>query len=132
MRSSILKSISLALLTLALGCSSFQAARLYASGTDALERGDASRAVADLEEAAVLLPEASEVHNHLGLAYAQTGRGAKAEAAFRRAVELDCSNDAAQYNLRAAEAGRLLPPEGSREPWPEVSRESWPEASHVP
>ena len=116
MKISIRESIPLALLALATGCASLDASRLYASGTDALERGDPVQAVADLEQAAALWPEASPVQNHLGLAYAQAGRDAEAEAAFRRAVELDCSNDAAQHNLRAAEAGRLRPPEGPHVP----------------
>ena len=108
------RSISVTLLAAALGCSSLQGARLYASGTEALDRGDTPRAVADLEAAATLLPEASEIHNHLGLAYAEAGREEEAVAAFARAVALDCDNRAAQHNLRAAEAGRLRPPEGAR------------------
>jgi Flp pilus assembly protein TadD len=89
---------------LALGCSSFGAARLYQSGTRALDRGNSRQAVADLERAAELLPEASEVQNHLGLAYQAAGRERDAEFAFRRAVGLDCGNAAAVENLRIAEA----------------------------
>jgi Flp pilus assembly protein TadD len=110
--------LGLALLALVPGCASLDASRLYASGTEALDRGDSARAVADLERAAALWPEASEVHNHLGLAYAQAGRDAEALAAFEQAVALDCDNDAAQHNLRAARAGRLRPPSA--------------EVSHVP
>jgi Flp pilus assembly protein TadD len=86
------------------GCASFEGARLYDRGTRALERGDAAAAVADLERAAALVPHASEIQNHLGLAYAEQGRDGDALAAFRRAVDLDCDNAAAQQNLRAAEA----------------------------
>jgi hypothetical protein len=116
--SSIRTSIPLACacLVFALGCNAYQGSRLYASGSEALDRGNPELAVAELEKAAELLPDASPVQNHLGLAYAETGRDVEAEAAFRRAVELDCSNDAAQHNLRAAEAGRLRPPEGSHVP----------------
>jgi Flp pilus assembly protein TadD len=85
------------------GCASFEGARLYRSGTSALDRGEPERAVADLERAAALVPQASEVQNHLGLAYAAVGRPQDAERAFRRAVELDCRNAAARENLRAAE-----------------------------
>lgn len=106
----MLVSILMASLVCA-GCGSVQGARLYASGTRALDAGDPVRAVAELEAAAALLPEASEVQNHLGLAYARTGRDPEAVAAFRRAVALDCDNDAAQHNLQAAEAGRLRPRE---------------------
>jgi Flp pilus assembly protein TadD len=89
---------------LVLGCSSFRAARLYQSGTSALDRGDSKQAVVELERAAELLPEASEVQNHLGLAYQAAGRERDAEFAFRRAVALDCGNAAAVENLRVAEA----------------------------
>jgi Flp pilus assembly protein TadD len=88
------------------GCATFEGARLYQSGTQALDRGDPERAIADLERAAVLVPQASEVQNHLGLAYAEVGRAADAERAFRRALELDCGNEAARENLRAAELRR--------------------------
>ncbi|MEE9607419.1 MAG: tetratricopeptide repeat protein [Myxococcota bacterium] len=95
--------LSLALISAASACASFEGARLYRSGSTALERGDSERAVADLERAATLVPDASEVQNHLGLAYAAEGRPDRALGAFRRAVELDCDNAAAQHNLRAAE-----------------------------
>ncbi len=89
---------------IALGCSSFQAARLYHSGTAALDRGDSARAVLDLERAAELLPEASEVQNHLGLAYQAAARDGDAELAFQRAVALNCENSAAAENLRVTQA----------------------------
>lgn len=76
---------------------------MYTSGSQALERGDSARAVADLERASELLPEASEVQNHLGLAYQAAGRSSDAELAFRRAVSLDCTNTAAAENLRVVE-----------------------------
>ena len=93
---------------LAAGCASFRGARLYQSGSAALERGDAPGAIDDLERAAALVPQASEVQNHLGLAYARAGRDAEALRAFQRAVELDCENAAAQENLHAAQR-RLRP-----------------------
>jgi Flp pilus assembly protein TadD len=101
------------LLAGAAGCASFEGARLYDRGTRALERGDAAAAVTDLERAAALVPHASEVQNHLGLAYAEEGRHGDALAAFRRAVALDCDNEAAQHNLRSAEA-RVAAEEGAR------------------
>jgi Flp pilus assembly protein TadD len=84
------------------GCASFQGARLYASGTQALDRGESSRAIADLERATVLVPEASEVQNHLGLAYTAAGRDGDALRAFQRAVDIDCDNGAAAENLAVA------------------------------
>ena len=72
--------------------------------TEALDRGDTASAISDLERAAELMPHASEIQNHLGLAYAADGREDAALLAFRRAVALDCRNRAAQRNLRAAEA----------------------------
>lgn len=88
---------------------SWQGARLYASGSRALEAGEPARAVRELERAAALVPHASEVQNHLGAAYAAQGREAEALAAFERAVELDCDNAAAQRNLRAARARSQAP-----------------------
>jgi cytochrome c-type biogenesis protein CcmH/NrfG len=84
------------------GCSSYQGARFYHSGTRALDRGESARAIADLERSAELVPEASEVQNHLGLAYAAKGRDDAALRAFQRAVDLDCDNHAAAENLRVA------------------------------
>jgi len=115
-----LRSLVPALL-LAGGCASFEGARLYDRGTAALVRGDAAAAVADLERAAARVPHASEIQNHLGLAYAALGRHAEALAAFRRAVALDCDNGAAQRNLRAAEGGFAAPAAVASEP-PEAAR----------
>ena len=84
------------------GCAHFEAARFYRSGTQALDRGDTDTAIFELEQAAVRAPRASEIQNHLGLAYAAAGRNGAALAAFERAVELDCENAAAQENLAAA------------------------------
>jgi Flp pilus assembly protein TadD len=90
------------LASLLAGCASLEGARLYARGSEALDRGELAAAIADLERAAALVPEASEVHNHLGLAYARAGRADEALREFERAVEIDCDNDAARHNLEAA------------------------------
>ncbi len=84
------------------GCASLEGARLYGSGTQALDRGDTQRAISDLERAVVLVPHASEVHNHLGVAYEIDGRLGDAAREFQRAVDLDCENLAAVENLAAA------------------------------
>ena len=89
-------------LTLLLGCAAVEGHRHFEAGNAGLDRGDAALAVAELERAAALVPEASEVQNHLGIAYAAAGRPADALAAFERAVALDCDNRAATENLRAA------------------------------
>ena len=96
--------VAIGVAAIGLGCSSYESGRLYITGTAALDRGDADRAVADLERAAELRPEASEVQNHLGLAYQAAGRPGDAESAFRRAVALNCENAAASENLRVVEA----------------------------
>lgn len=91
--------------TASLACSSFppvraiRAARYYAAGTRALERGDDAVAIAELERAVALMPNASEIHNHLGLAYWSDGRERAAERELSRALELDCDNGAARANL---------------------------------
>jgi Flp pilus assembly protein TadD len=97
---------ALAVALACLGCASYRGARLYQQGTAALDRGEIERAVSDLERAAELVPQASEVQNHLGLAYAAAGRDADALNAFRNAVALDCDNAAAARNLRRAERAR--------------------------
>ena len=100
------------------GCTAFRGSRAYLRGSAALERGDATLATEELESAAILLPHASEIQNHLGIAYAMDGRETAALSAFRRAVELDCNNQAALRNLARAEelAARKLdaiPPSAS-------------------
>jgi len=80
-------------------CSAIEGARLYSDGTRALERGDTETAVRSLERAAERSPDASEVQNHLGIAYLAAGRRDDALHAFERAVALDCDNAAAQRNL---------------------------------
>ena len=94
-------------LTILVACSvgpaaGWQGARLYASGSRALEQGEVARAIADLEAAAARVPHASEIHNHLGVAYARAGRHAEALAAFEQAVALDCDNAAAARTLAEA------------------------------
>ena len=106
-------SISVALLIVChglLGCAPWQGARLYASGTRALDAGDSASAVVDLERAAALVPHGSEIQNHLGLAYTAAGREDDALAAFARAVEIDCDNAAARANLDAARGWRAEVP----------------------
>ncbi len=92
------------------GCQSapvlaLQGARHYAAGSEALEQGDGERAVHELSLAAFLIPHASEIQNHLGLAYLSEGDFGLARKSFEVAVALDCDNDAAHSNL-----ARLLKP----------------------
>lgn len=95
----LLATVLLFAVGVGLGCSAWRGARLYQSGTNALRQGDVDASVSDLERAAELVPHASEVQNHLGLAYEADGRETDALAAFERAVDLDCDNVAAQTNL---------------------------------
>jgi len=102
---------------LALGCAALDGARLGESGTHALERGDLEAAIADLEAAVERVPQASELHNRLGVAYAAAGRREEAIREFRSAVELDCANALAARNLERALAAAGDPQErveGSR------------------
>ncbi len=92
-----------AILLLSTGCASYRGARIYQSGTEALDRGEFEAAILDLERAALLVPHASEIQNHLGIAYTEAGRHTAALAAYQRAVDLNCSNAAAQHNLRVAQ-----------------------------
>lgn len=96
-----------------LGCASLEGARLYRDGSAALDRGQPAEAIELLERAALRVPQASEVQNHLGIAYAAAGRHDAALTAWRRAVELDCDNVAARRNLDAALRRMLEPGAGS-------------------
>lgn len=96
------------------GCTAWRGARLYHTGTVAFESGDMTRALADLEAAARLVPERSEVHNNLGLAQLAAGREDLALTSFTRATDLDCTNEAARANAlmlrsrtRAQAEGRI-------------------------
>jgi Tfp pilus assembly protein PilF len=91
--------LALALLLQSGGCASWRGARLYHSGTQALEAGDVETALADLEAASVLVPEASEIQNNLGLARLAAGEDDLALQSFERATQLDCDNAAAHDNL---------------------------------
>ncbi len=102
----------LVLAGVAMGCESsamraFRGARHYAAGTEALTRSDPVLAISELEQAASLVPHASEIQNHLGLAYWADGRPQEARSAFETAVKLDCENVAARTNLE-----RLLRSDG--------------------
>ena len=96
--------LALGLALLASGCASFGATRAFQRGTDALERGEPDRAIAELERAAALVPDSSAVQNHLGIAYEASGRPEEARRAYERSVDLSCENEAAWRNLRAIDA----------------------------
>jgi Flp pilus assembly protein TadD len=95
------------------GCADLEARRFYRAGTEALDRGESKLAVADLERAAALAPEISEIQNHLGIAYEDAGRTDDAVLAYQRAVALDCDNRAAESNLQALRARRADDPPSS-------------------
>jgi Flp pilus assembly protein TadD len=95
---------SIIALLVASGCSTWRGARLYHSGTQALEQGDVPRALSDLEQAAALVPDASEVHNNLGLAHLSAGQEGRALLSFERATALDCDNASASENLHDLQA----------------------------
>jgi Flp pilus assembly protein TadD len=100
-RIAVMLRVGLAAIAVALacGCANVEAMRSYRAGTDALDRGEPQRAVADLEHAATLAPEVSAIQNHLGIAYEEVGRNEDARKAYERAVALDCDNRAAESNL---------------------------------
>lgn len=110
---SILAAFGLSLIVGSVACESIpiramRGARYYAEGSEALERGDSVRAVEDLERAAGLVPHASEIQNHLGLAYWAAGQEKNARFAFDRAIELDCDNRAARQNRATLDAMKRL------------------------
>jgi Flp pilus assembly protein TadD len=102
--SDVPRAAAVALAFLLTGCTTLEGYRHFRLGGAALEQGDVPRAIVELELAARLVPERSEVQNHLGIAYVAAGRPYEALAAFERAVALDCDNAEAQENLAAARA----------------------------
>jgi lipoprotein NlpI len=96
-----LLALAALVLTASPGCASYRGAQLYSSGTQALDAGDTERAIHDLEAAARLVPQASQIYNHLGIAYSDAGRRDAALRAFDRALELDCDNAEAERNRAA-------------------------------
>ena len=64
-RQAVLEGVAVAVLAVGLlsspGCTQWQAARLYQSGSQALQAGDVDRAIDELSAAARLVPQASEI-----------------------------------------------------------------------
>ena len=92
------------------GCQSapmlaWQGARHYTSGNAALDRGEPTAAISEFKRAAELVPHASEIRNHLGLAYWAGGQPVRARRAFEVAIDLDCDNEAAKLNLARLDGG---------------------------
>ena len=109
-RTSSCAALGVGLILLSIACESvplrtIRGARYYAAGSESLERGDSARALEELSRAAELVPQASEIQNHLGLAYWAEGQPEEARLAFDRAIALDCDNIAARQNQRALEEG---------------------------
>ncbi len=65
------------------------AARLLQDGTEEIVQGDLVHAAADLEAAVLLAPRNAEAWFQLGLLYSKTADFREAEAAFRKAVEMN-------------------------------------------
>src|SRR5436190_8342868 len=66
-----------------------QVEALYHLGTLELQRSNIRLGTEMLEATAALVPEISQVHNNLGIAYKMAGRYTEASAAFERALQLD-------------------------------------------
>ena len=98
------------------GCQSapmraWQGAQHFSAGDAALEREDPQEAIRELTLAATLVPHATEIQNHLGLAYWKAGDELAAVRAFEAALEIDCDNQPARVNLdRLLEVSALVPP----------------------
>jgi tetratricopeptide (TPR) repeat protein len=99
-------------------CASLDGARHYRSGSEALERGEVAQAIVELEQAAVLLPEASEVRNHLGIAYLEAGRSDDALREFEDARTMRPCTTCARCRT-----GRRTDEWRRRSPAPELERD---------
>lgn len=72
---------------------------LYLDGLIAYQRGQYGRAVQRLESAQRHNPSIAAIHTALGNVYREDGNAIKAEACYRKALELDRTNADAQYNI---------------------------------
>jgi tetratricopeptide (TPR) repeat protein len=72
-----------------------EARALYRAGI----QSDLDGALADLEQAATLAPGSSDIWNTLGLIESERGAAREAEAAWKRAIELDPDDPVAHANL---------------------------------
>lgn len=86
-------------------------------------QGDLESARQSLEEARRLAPEQAAIHNNLGSVYYDLGRRNDAEAAFRRALDIDPTMSAAQENLRAVQGA---PATGTASPPPPRAAQTRP------
>jgi len=75
------------------------AKKAYDRGTEFAQKGDARRAVEELEKAVAVDAEYAEAHRVLGVYYVHLGRVSDAEAEMRRAIALDPYVSVAHSNL---------------------------------
>ena len=88
-----------------------QAFDAYRRGVDALRAGRVREAVDALQESLQHAPQNPRAWSNLGVAHMMAGRRDDAEAAFRRALELDPTYEPARFNLE-----KLLQGEGEAAP----------------
>lgn len=72
---------------------------LYHLGTLELQRSNIRLGTEMLEATVALMPDTSQVHNNLGIAYKMAGRFSDASAAFEKALQLDPKQSATYFNL---------------------------------
>ena len=80
---------------------------LYQRGKTDLKRGNAEEATVALEQAKQLEPDKASIREALGIAYFRIRRWKKAEAEFRKVLELSPADDYAHWAL-----GRTLERQG--------------------
>jgi Tfp pilus assembly protein PilF len=73
----------------------------FSAGTEALENGNSTEALASLQEAVRFLPKSASAWNNLGLAFAAKGEDARAEESLKKSLTLDPKFTDARANLGA-------------------------------
>jgi tetratricopeptide (TPR) repeat protein len=93
------------------------AEEIFATGLEAIGRGDISAAEVAFNELIKLQPDSAEARNNLAVVLVEQGRIPEATALLRRALELRPDYDRARANLQ-----RLQAPSAARAPAPEQAR----------
>lgn len=76
-------------------------AKTYIEAEEAYRKGKPAEAAAKFKECAAILPEYPEIHASLGIALLKNKDYAGAEAAFRKAIDLDPADGSHYYNFGA-------------------------------
>ena len=87
----------------------------FTAGTEALESGNHTEALASLQEAVRFMPKSAPAWKNLGLAFAGKGEDARAEESLKKALVIDPKFTDARANLGALYIRMKKPKEAERQ-----------------